>query len=63
MDRAKAAPFDVRALFLALDAQRRERGMNWQQVARGGRLGFPSVMKIVGWLGRPTREFTRVTTR
>jgi hypothetical protein len=31
---ARTGEFDVNALYEALDAQRRSRGMSWQQVAR-----------------------------
>jgi transcriptional regulator with XRE-family HTH domain len=78
VERGRGLRFDARALHAALNARRVERGMTWRQVAqeiggiqaasltriaRGGRLGFPSVMKIVGWLGRPAGEFTRVCIR
>lgn len=66
--------FDTPAIFAALDAQRAARGMAWRQVAteigginpagltrlaNGGRVGFPDVMRIVEWLGRPAASFTR----
>jgi hypothetical protein len=66
--------FDTPAIFAALDAQRAERGMMWREVAaeiggvtaasltrlaQGGRVGFPDVMRIVEWLGRPVASFTR----
>lgn len=69
--------FDTPKLYAALDAERVERGMTWQQVAREvggfsaamltrmakeGRVGFPRVMRLMRWLGRPTVEFTRLTT-
>ena len=68
--------WDTRALFLALDAQRRERQLTWTEVARtiggftpgmltnlakGGRIGFPPVMRLVRWLDRPAVAFTRVS--
>jgi hypothetical protein len=68
--------WDTRALFLALDAQRRERQLTWTEVARavggftpgmltnlakGGRIGFPRVMRLVRWLDRPAVAFTRVS--
>lgn len=66
--------FDTRRLHAALDAQRTERELTWAQVARevglaasslthlskGGRTGFPDVMRMVKWLGRPASSFTRV---
>jgi hypothetical protein len=70
--------FDTRALYAALDARRDERGMTWRQVAddigainaasltrlaKVGRIGFPDVMRIVTWLGRPAVTFTRVSNR
>jgi len=67
--------FDTRAIYAALDARRRERGLTWTQAAveiggvsaagltryaRGGRTGFPQVMHIALWLGRPAASLTRV---
>jgi hypothetical protein len=69
--------FDARALHAALDARRRELGFTWAQVAgeigglpaanltrlaRGGRVGFPHVMRVLAWLGRPAAEFTHDAT-
>jgi hypothetical protein len=66
--------FDTPAIFAALDTQRAARGMTWRQVAteigginpagltrlaNGGRVGFPDIMRIAEWLGRPVAEFTR----
>ncbi len=66
--------FDARVVHAALDAQRRDRRMTWHQVAAenwgfaapnltrfagGGRLAFPSVMRIVVWLGQTVAEYTR----
>lgn len=68
--------FDCRAIYLALDAQRRERGLTWREAARemgvpnpaalthlskGGRTGFPQVMRILRWLRRPAVSFTRIS--
>ena len=67
--------FDTRALFKALDAQRRERGQSWQEVARelglsaatltrtehGGRLEVDGMLAMVSWLGRTVESFTRQT--
>ncbi|HKS95777.1 MAG TPA: hypothetical protein VJV74_06530 [Terriglobia bacterium] len=67
--------FDTRKLHAALDAQRVERRMTWTQVARqvglgvsslthlskGGRTGFPAVMRMVRWLSRPAAQFTRAS--
>jgi len=67
--------WDTRALYAALDAQRQTRGLTWNDVAqeiggftadmlkglaKGGRTGFPGVMRIVRWLGRPAATYTRV---
>jgi hypothetical protein len=67
--------WDTHALFLALNAQRLERQLTWSGVARevrgftpgmltnlskGGRIGFPRVMRLVRWLGRPAVTFTRI---
>jgi len=66
--------FDTKALHSALNAQREARQMTWTQVARevgghtpamltnlskGGRIGFPGVMRIVRWLDKPAAAFTR----
>lgn len=70
--------FDTRAMHAALDAQRRERDMTWKQVAdelpgfsgsmltnlaQGPLIGFPRVMMITQWLGRPAASFVRVHGR
>ena len=67
--------WDVRALHLAVEQQRTGRGMTWPQVARevgcwpveltglarARRVGFPGVMRILRWLGRPAAQFTRAS--
>jgi len=68
--------FDTRALYRALDARRVERGMTWRQVAeeiggfaatnltslaKGGRIAFPGVMRLVAWVGQPAVSFTRAS--
>src|SRR5262245_4398181 len=70
--------FDTGRLYSELDAQRRERGMTWEQAAReiggfsaagltrlskGGRTGFPHVLRLAGWLRRPAARFTRAADR
>ena len=70
--------FDASAIYKALDAQRATRGLTWPEVAReiggvapagltrlanGGRVGFPEVMRIFRWLGRPAASFTREASR
>ena len=73
----KILRFDTRRLHAALDAQRMERDMTWTQVAaglglgvstltylaKGKRVGFPNVMRMVTWLGRPASDFTRASDR
>src|SRR5689334_12145791 len=68
--------FDVKKLYDALNSQRTQRGMTWQMVAneigglrapsltryaKGGRTGFPEVMRIVRWLGQPAAAFVRLS--
>jgi len=69
--------FDTRKLYAALNAHRVEAGKTWDQVAsdigvsasslthlsRGGRTGFPHVVRVTRWLGRPVADFTRVCSR
>ncbi len=67
--------WDTRALFDALNQGRTDRGLTWPQLAReiggftpgmltnlakGGRIGFPRVMRLVRFLDRPAVEFTRI---
>jgi hypothetical protein len=67
--------WDTRALFAALEAQRRSQALTWAEVAQqvggftpsmltnlsnGGRIGFPRVMRLVRWLGQPAATFTRI---
>jgi hypothetical protein len=71
---ARILRFDTRAMHAALDAQRLKRGMKWKQVAgelpgftetmltnlaNGPLIGFPRVMMITQWLGRPAASFVR----
>ena len=72
-----AGRFDAQALYAALDAQRRARGVSWQQVAlevgvsastltrtkRGGRMEVDGMLAMVRWLGRTVESFTRGATR
>ena len=69
--------FDSRKLHAALDAQRVRRRMTWAQVAtevglgvsslthlsKGGRTGFPQVMRVVRWLAQPAAHLVRTTNR
>ena len=73
MTTAHTGRFDSRALYDALDAQRRTRGLTWRQVAadvgvststltgtkRGGRLEVDGALAMVRWLGRTIESFTR----
>lgn len=66
--------FDPPALYAAVDAARRERGLTWAEVSdqtgvaeatirrtRGhGRFEVDGVLALTSWLGRPLQEFTRV---
>ena len=67
--------FDAKALYAALDEQRRARGLTWADVARetgvaastlkrtqdGGRLELDGALAMVTWLGRTIESFTRKT--
>jgi hypothetical protein len=67
--------FDTRQLYEALNQQRATRGLTWQQVAaetgvpashvtglaRGGRTGFPGVMRLTCWLHQPASTFVRLS--
>lgn len=69
--------FDTKKIHVALDLRRRQRKMTWTQVAeeiglgtstlthlgKGSRTYFPHIMRIVGWLGRPSSEFMRACER
>jgi len=70
--------WDTRALHAAVDAERRARGITWRELgrelggftaamltnlARGGRTGFPGVMRLTRWLNRPARTFTHTVPR
>jgi hypothetical protein len=76
LSRGQILRWDTKALFNALDARRRERELAWVDVAnevrftpgmlrnlaRGGRIGFPRVMRLVRWLDRPAVTFTRIAS-
>lgn len=69
--------FNARALYAALDAQRREREMSWQAVSfevgvspstltrtkLGGRMEVDGMLAMVRWLGRTVESFTYGATR
>jgi transcriptional regulator with XRE-family HTH domain len=76
--RGRVLRLDTRAIHAALDAERRNRGMTWKQVAgelpgfsegmltnlaKGPLIGFPRVMMIFQWLGRPAASFVRIKDR
>lgn len=70
--------FDTRAIYDALQQERLRRGLTWQQaadelpgftpsmltnLAKGPLIGFPRVMTLVQWIGRPAAAFVRVRSR
>jgi hypothetical protein len=69
---------DTRAIYDALQHERQGRGLTWQQVAdelpgftagmltnlaNGPLIGFPRVMFLTQWLGRPAAAFVRACSR
>jgi hypothetical protein len=70
--------FDTRAMYEALDEERRRRSLTWEQMAAalpgftksmlmnletGPLIGFPRVMVIPQWLGRPAADFIKPRLR
>jgi len=69
--------FDARALYAALDEQRRARGLSWREVATevgvsastltrtklGGRMEVDGMLAMVRWLGCSVERFTHGETR
>ena len=69
--------FDAKALYQALDQQRRSRGLTWAGVAReigvsastltrtarGGRMEADGMLAMCRWLKRPAESFVRETRR
>lgn len=65
--------FDSQALYAALDKQRQERGISWQELSRaigvsastiartrvGSRLEVDGMLAMVTWLGRPVEDFVK----
>ena len=65
--------FDAKALYAALDAERRRRGTTWSSIAReigvsastitrtrhGGRMEVDGMLAMVGWLDLPVEHFVR----
>jgi hypothetical protein len=75
---AQILRFDTAAIHAALDARRREQGMTWREVAseirgftpsmltnlaNGPLIGFPRVMALMQWLGRPASDFVRARSK
>ena len=70
--RTEKGRFNPRALYDAMDAQRRERGMSWAQVGAelgiapgtltrtrlGGRMEVDGMLAMVRWVGRTVESFT-----
>jgi transcriptional regulator with XRE-family HTH domain len=71
--RSREGRFNAKALFDAMDQQRRERGITWQQVARetgvspgtltrtklGGRMEVDGMLSMVRWLNRTVESFVQ----
>ena len=72
----EALRFDPKAIYAAVAHERVMQRMTWQEVAQaignvspaklqrleaGGRVGFPSVMRVLHWLGRPASTFMQRT--
>ena len=69
--------FDSSALYEALDRQRTERGITWEQLAReigvspatmkrankGGRMEVDGMLAMVRWLGVPVETFVHESQR
>lgn len=70
--------FDTSAIYNALQQERLRRGLTWQEVAdelpgftpsmltnlaNGPLIGFPRVMTLIQWVGRPAAAFVRVRSR
>jgi transcriptional regulator with XRE-family HTH domain len=65
--------FDSKALYAALDHQRQEQGLSWQQLGKrvgvspstltrtrkGGRMEVDGMLAMVAWLRRPVEDFVR----
>ena len=73
----KVIRFDTKRLYAAVNAMRISRRLTWQEAAcemgstpsslmhlsKGGRTGFPHVMRITRWLHAPVAQFVRATNR
>ena len=68
--------FDAKAIHAAVDAKRTPAGATWENVAReiggcsassltkmakGGRVAFPQVMRVIRWTGEHSTGFMRIT--
>jgi len=68
--------FNVSAIYAALEAKRTVNGLSWREVAqeiggcapeslarlaRGGRVSFPQVMRVIRWTGKTASEFMRAS--
>jgi hypothetical protein len=73
--RGQILRWNTKALHAAVNAKRQALGLTWAetasairgftpgmltQLSKGGRIGFPRVMRIVRWLDRPAVDFTHV---
>ena len=73
LTRGQILRWNTQSLHGALDGRRRERELTWAEVARdvggftpgmltnlasGPHIGFPRVMRLVRWLGKPAVSFT-----
>jgi len=67
--------WDTPSIYRALNVQRQKKQLTWAQVsaeiggwtpsmltnlAKGGRTGFPRVMRLVRWLEQPAATFTKI---
>jgi len=70
--------FDTAALYAALDGARGARGLTWREVGaacgvasaaaltrlkRGGRTSYPTVARVLTWIGPPANRFVRIDSR
>jgi hypothetical protein len=68
--------FDARAIYVALEAKRTSKGLSWKEVAqeiggcapesvtrlaKGGRVSFPHVMRVIRWTEKRASEFMRAS--
>jgi hypothetical protein len=66
--------FDASAIYAALEAKCTTKGLSWKEVAqeiggcapesltrlaKGGRVSFPHVMRVIRWSGKTASEFMR----